>query len=310
MAAMRAPSVTTRPTTTTPQVSTPAQPTSTRATTPDIGAGGPPDGVEYMKTKQGTKVLSQREAGDYYCEHTSWVLNKEALKLKSSVAKDGRRRPLAGFLHIPGGAKDVKGKSRHVETTQVMGAAFRGYVDVVRKRTAKASPVKVMITGFGAFEGVEDNPTGDFVSHRENIDNTMKAAFGTAFVGRAREINAPVGKVLAYPVKDTRNGKPFAVQVLAKKLDVDDTAIDGGPKSVQTLLAKFKPQAAISLGVDPEPKVPSFKAVTRSDFGGLKCVDGKLQHDDSQMQPGESKKRMIVNAALGRAIGPGRSRCG
>ena len=271
-------------------------------TTPLKGAGGPADGTEYMKTSSGIPVLSQREAGDFYCEHTCWVLNAEANKPGSSIVKNAEGNALVGFLHLPG-ALDVPGPNRHVATTEVIGAAFRGDIDAVRAQGPKTDPVKVMFTGYGAFQGVDNNPTGDFAANPKNIDAAMRAAYGARLVGAGKNVSSPAGTVRQFEVKDA-NGKTFKVQILARKLDVDDTAIDGGPKSLQHLLAKFKPQAAISMGVDPGAS--TYEVVTRSDHGGMVDVKGKLKHDDAAMKWGqEGDDRVQVNDALGKAIAAG-----
>jgi hypothetical protein len=279
--------------------------------TPAVGSGAAANGTEkqFMKTSNGTAVVSQREAGDFYCEHTAWTLNTEANKPGSSIAKDATGKPLAGFLHLPG-ALDQLGPKRHNATQEVIGAAFRGDVDAIRAGNPKTNPVKLLITGYGPFSTITNNPTGDFVSHGKNIDAAMKAGFGKALEGPGKKLHTAAGDVLEYRVKDAKTGKPFTVQVMAKQLDVADSAIDGGPKSVQSLLKTFKPQGAISMGIDPDAK--SYEAVVRADSGGLtKGADGKMRHDDDAMvhdengNAVESKKGEIFNDALGRAIAAG-----
>ena len=272
-----------------------------------VGAGGPPDGTEYMRTSNGTPVLSQREAGDFYCEHTCWVLNHEATRTGSSIARNAEGNALVGFLHLPG-ELDVPGPHRHDATREVIGAALRGNVDAVRAGAPNANPVKVMMTGYGAFQGVDNNPTGDFVSHPENLDAAMRAAYGDRLVGDPRMVESPAGPVRQYSVRGA-DGRAFDVQILARKLDVDDTAIDGGPKSLQQMLATFRPQAAVSMGVDPGAR--TYEVVTRSDHGGMVERNGALHHDDASMRWGtEGSEQVQVNDALGKAIQAGQRRVG
>lgn len=280
-------------------------PAPAATTQPLRGAGGPPDGIEYMRTSGGVQVLSQREAGDYYCEHTCWVLNHEATQPGSSIARNAEGNPLVGFLHLPG-ELDAEGPHRHDATREVIGAALRGDIDAVRAAAPGTSPVRVMLTGYGAFQGVDNNPTGDFVSHPENLDAAMRQAYGDRLVGDPRMIDSPAGPVRQYSVRG-EDGRPFEVQLLAKKLDVDDSAIDGGPKSLQTLLRTFRPQAALSMGVDPGAS--TYEVVTRSDHGGMVEREGQLHHDDASMRWGrEGSEQVQINDALGKAIEAGRPR--
>lgn len=298
----------------------PKAPASSKASTqaavrdafaPAVGSGAAGNGTEtqFMKTTNGTAVVSQREAGDFYCEHTAWTLNTEANQPGSSIAKNAAGKPLAGFLHLPG-ALDHVGPNRHKATQEVIGSAFRGDVDAIRAGNPKTNPVKLLITGYGPFSSITNNPTGDFVSNPKNIDAAMKKGFGKALEGPGKTVHTAAGDVLEYRVKDAKTGKPFAVQVLAKQLDVADSAIDGGPKSVQSLMKTFKPQAAISMGIDPD--ATSYEAVVRADSGGLtKGADGVMRHDDAAMvhdanwAPLESKQGEIFNDALGKAIAAG-----
>ncbi len=258
----------------------------------------------YMKAADGTPVVPQQEAGDYYCEHTCWALNDEAKKPTSSVVKDASGKPLAGFLHLPG-QLDAPGPKRHQATQQVVGAAFRGYTDTIRGQNPKTDPVKLQLTGYGAFPGVADNPTGDFVSDTRNVDAAMRSGFGEAVSVPGKSVATPAGRAIEYQVKDAKTGKPYAVQVLAKRLEVSDKAIDSSKGSVQDLLKTFRPQAAISLGVDPGAS--EFEVVVRADQGKLAHnADGTLRHDDTAVQtPTQQKATEISNDALGQAIAAG-----
>ncbi|MFZ5442746.1 MAG: LysM peptidoglycan-binding domain-containing protein [Myxococcota bacterium] len=268
---------------------------------------GVPDKKHYATTSTGQPVVSQREAGDYYCEHTAWALNFEALKKSSSIRADASGEKLVGFLHIPGGA-DQPGPNRHTATTEVVGAAFRGYVDTIRGKDPQTNPVKLMLTGYGTFAGVADNPTGDFVGAQANIDHTMRAAFGSSLVSaKGKPISTAAGTAYEYEVKDPK-GQTFKVQVLAKKLAVDDASINAGPNSIQRLMKDFQPQAALSLGVNPN-EATSYQVVTRADLGGTEFKrGGALRHEgsrkvkDANGDAKETKHAELHNEALGKAI--------
>lgn len=260
--------------------------------------------AKYMKTSGGIEVVSQREATDFYCEHALFVLNEEGNKAGTSIFKDSTGKPLVGFIHLAGALDRPGSPTRQAQTAEVVGAGLRGDVDSIRATDPKTSPVKVLLTGYGPWGSVKDNCSGNFVSDPKNLDAAMKSGFGDALVGEGKTVQTPAGAAREYTLKDEKTGEPYTVQVLGKQLDVNDSAIDGGPSSLQTLLEQFKPQAAISMGTDPSSF--SYDVVSRSDFGGLTREDGKLKHDATKMLGGaESREQETSNDSLGRAIAAG-----
>ena len=82
------------------------------------------------------------------------------------VLKNAAGERLVGFLHVPrDAATDVAAPvtdqaTRHAGTREVIGAALRGYVDEAHR--AGTEPTRILLTGYGTWGGVLNNPTGDF----------------------------------------------------------------------------------------------------------------------------------------------------
>jgi hypothetical protein len=226
-------------------------------------------------------------------------------KPSSQAALPDSFRATAASNTLVSGALPKRSMKTSDGTQEVVGAGLRGFVDSVRGSDAKTNPVKIQLTGFGAFEGVSDNPTGAFVSDGKNIDASMREGFGRSVTLPGTSMTTSGGMALEYTVTDAKRKKTFAVQVLAQKLEVNDSAIDGKKNSVQGLMRDFQPHAALSLGVDPGAR--EFEMVVRADLGGLtRSADGSLRHDNSKPSTGkESKEGELFNDALGRAIASG-----
>lgn len=99
-----------------------------------------------------------------------------------------------------------------------------------------------------------------------------------------------------YRVRDPRTNEERRVQVLAAKMDVADTAIDNGPRSVQQKLRDFQPHAALSMGVYPGET--DFRAEFRADTGGM-IPTGNGGWKEG---PAGTKRESGPNYAVGRAI--------
>jgi pyrrolidone-carboxylate peptidase len=216
--------------------------------------------------------------------------------------KNAAGERLVGFLHVPrDAATDVAAPvtdqaTRHAATREVIGAALRGYVDEAHR--AGTEPTRVLLTGYGTWGGVLNNPTGDFVSHRENIDAAMRQAFGRHLVtGHGRRVGGDANAdTWSYRVRDPATGRQREVQVQARRLPVADEAINGSKQSLQTSIATFRPHGVISMGVHGGS---DFLAEHRADDGGLRVdANGKQVHDDEHLQT----RQHADNYALPRAI--------
>lgn len=164
------------------------------------------------------QVVHGDDPGGFYCEHCLYAVRRTATETSSIVVVDGE--PLVGFLHVPKDALTAldapteQPLQRHRATIDVVATVLRGWALQVRV----PGPLRVLLTGYGPWGTVKNNPTGDAVSHADVV---------TAIVQRAG----------------------VALDVHTHRLAVDDSAIDGGPNSVQAAMAQVQPHVVLSMGV-------------------------------------------------------------
>lgn len=250
-------------------------------------------------------VIHGTDPGDFYCEHVFYASEAQAAAPGSAVQRNASGERLTGFLHLPddqwtGGAGGAYTEAdRHRGTREVVGAALRGYYDDLAPQV-RQDPLRIMLTGFGPFESIADNPTGDFVSHQENIDASMRAAFGANLLtasGTPVPGGSDGGTTLAYRVRDPASGRTRTVQVHAEQLPVADTALDPrAARSIENAYASFRPEAVISMGVYPGSTV--FRAEHHADDGGMQQSGRAYVH-----VPGAPERNaQPENYSLARAI--------
>ncbi|MEQ8273077.1 MAG: hypothetical protein RMA76_10840 [Deltaproteobacteria bacterium] len=244
------------------------------------------------------------DAGDFYCEHVFHVAQREALASSSSVMRNGQGERLVGFIHIPQDSQatqapdptptDAEQAARHAQTRQVVGAGIAGYFDEARTQTD--GPVRIMLSGFGTFGSFTNNPSGDFVSHRANIDAAMEEAFGANLVGRP-PANADMNQPLTYRVRQ-QDGTEREVQIRAVRLSVDDAALDPARAgSIPHTMRDFAPHAVISMGLRPGSQT-HYDVENHADDGGLATgSNGTSTH-----QRGRASSTDYANRSLERAI--------
>src|SRR5262245_20393072 len=131
------------------------------------------------QTTNGQNVVAGRDPGDFYCEHAFFSSNEFAHQPNSSVARDGHGDPLVTFIHHPGNLDDPKSLDRQAGAHDVVGATLRGYVDAARGQVPGNEPTRVLVTGYGEFRGVKNNPTENFVRNPQNLDAAMDRGFGS-----------------------------------------------------------------------------------------------------------------------------------
>ncbi len=289
---------------------------SVRAKPPahEVDPGKPHQGLpDTLATLSGgTTVVHGTDPGDFYCEHAFFTTTEVARAPGSTVLRDAQGEVLTGFLHSPGDAYTYDASQipvqaeRHRERAEVVGAAIRGFFESARDQIGD-KPFKMLLTGYGAWGGTVNNPTGDFVLHTENVDAAMKAAFGSALttpqgtvVDGPRSSGGGESTVLRYRILDPQTGAPRTVTIDAALLPVSDAAINGSPVSLQALMDKLGPHAVLSMGVSGGSG--SFVAEFHADDGGLAVVDGKPAHDDAK----DPDRSQPDNYALARAILAGR----
>lgn len=267
---------------------------------------------ELMRTGA-ARVTHGTDPGDFYCEHMFFTSQREADRPGSRVGVNAEGERLVGFLHAPPDAHTYRAKpeegkepytqsERHQGARDVVGAAVRGYYPDAA-RAAGEGPVRLQLNGYDTFQSVKNNPTGDFVGHRENIDATMARAFGSDLLTPAGEVlprdaTTPEGaERYRYRVRDAEapDGERDVI-VQAQVVPVADAAIDGSdPRSVQQTMAAFEPHAVLSLGVAGGQ---SFRAEFHADDGGLRRDASGQGHDASRT----AAESLAPNYSLGRAI--------
>lgn len=284
------------------------------ADAPAAPADSPTIGARTSRTKDAKDAPAARtlpdirydsaDAGDFYCEHVFHVAQREALASSGSVLSNSHGERLVGFIHIPQDAAATEAPpaaptaseiaARHGDTRRVVGAAIAGYYDDARTQTD--GPVRIMVTGFGTFGRFTNNPSGDFVSHRANIDAAMEEAFGANLVGRP-PAGADMNQPLTYQVRQS-DGSVRDVQIRALRLSVDDAALDPARAgSIPHEMRSFSPHAVISMGLRPGTQT-HYDVENHADDGGLATGSGGASTHDG----GRASTTDYTNRSLQRAI--------
>lgn len=277
-----------------------AQPTSADAVF--VFAGTKPGALDKGVMDKGeVKVELGTDPGDFYCEHMFFSAQIAASLPGSAVCTNKAGEKLVGFLHLPSdahtsGELPVESQdARHEKTRQVVGAALRGYYEAARSSSG-SGPVRLLLTGYDTFGWVKNNPTGDFVTHPENLDAAMKLAFGSALLSVAE--GPPQGPLSErrYTVQQGKHTREIVLSAL--RFAVADPAIDPkDPGSIFGIMKAVGPHAVLSMGVAGDGP---YRAEFRADSGGLDRKQGAAHVD------GEGDAvRLRDNYALGRAIEAG-----
>jgi hypothetical protein len=156
----------------------------------------------------------------------------------------------------------------------------------------------MLLTGFGPFGGTRDNPTGDFVTHVENIDAAMKLGFGERLhTDFARVISKPnAAPILEYIVE--HEGRLRHAYVRPERLDVTDDELNPAvDDSIPEAFVEFEPHAVLSMGVHGAAQ---YAIEWHADNGGLRWPPLAPAEHDWSVQPTENLR---PNYSLARAIG-------
>lgn len=260
---------------------------------------------------RGAEVVVGSDPGDYYCEHLFFVVQRMADVEDSAIVTNRHGEDLVGFLHVPsddftyrrtGDGRDAPydEATRHAETRDLVGRAILGFYREAASRVPAASPIRVLLTGYGPFQTTTDNPTGDFVRHAENIDAALASAFGPALLtehGRvigAQPEGAASYQELEYWIR-TPSGEERRLIVRAQHVPVEDGIFDWAQEtSIQGTMRSFRPHAVLSLGVTSRER---YYAEYHADDAGL--VDEPKPHHVSGARERES---LPPNFALVRAL--------
>ncbi|OGQ11515.1 MAG: hypothetical protein A2138_25750 [Deltaproteobacteria bacterium RBG_16_71_12] len=173
----------------------------------------------------------------------------------------GRRRPggepLIGFLHVPADPETTgdpaPARDRHAALREVVASALRGW------REHLPDEGRVLLTGFSAFAGVVDNPTGAFTGDLREVARAVALATGV-------EARIDAGAV-----------RGQGLEVVSAVLPVDDRALERARAgSLPELLARVRPHAVLSMGV--HRVTDHFRVEVVPTSAGLIVDNGEERH--------------------------------
>jgi pyrrolidone-carboxylate peptidase len=243
-------------------------------------------------------VTHSGDAGGFYCEHAFFTAQEVAAA--AGVQRNRHGEPLVGFLHVPGaadrwltGTLPADAARRHGRTRSVVGRALAGFTsDILAAGLAADEPVRLLVTGFGPWGAVLDNPTGDFVSRAANLQAALASGFGERFLpGSAGPGEAPWRQEVAGSLRLGRTQQSLVVcgwALPTADAALDPAALHGLPAAI---LGPFRPHAVLCLGVARRRR--RYYVEHTADDENL--VDG-------QHQPALARMAHPANFALARAI--------
>lgn len=248
-------------------------------------------------------VTHSGDAGGFYCEHAFFTAQTVAATAAVRQNRHGER--LVGFLHVPG-AQDrwmtalhpPDPAKRHGRTRLVVGRALAGFTtDVLAGGIGPEEPIRLLLTGFGPWGAVLDNPTGDFVANPENLQAALALGFADRLASRPLVTVAEAEPWrLEVAVHASLPDGPRQVIVCGWQLPTSDEALDQeAPRSLPVAIrGSFQPHAVVSLGVARRRR--RFYVEHTADDENL--VDGCHR-------PNPAGTAHAVNFALARAIHQG-----
>lgn len=251
------------------------------------------DGGGLLAIVDGAEVRESSWAGAYYCAHVLWLTTQWARGDKSLIEHDGHGDPLVGFLHVPADPETTGDgarprRERHARTAHVLACAIRGVIDELHALDPHHPERRVLLTGFGPFAAVVDNPTGDLVADDETMADVLSLALST--VPTLLPPLAAGGREL----RIHRAGRARFGRLL---LDVDDGALDHRAEgSLPWALSELAPHAVIAMGVHRTSS--NYRVELEPTTAGLRLDGAAPRHERGR--PVDA--RGPVNRALARAI--------
>lgn len=243
------------------------------------------------------------DPGNFYCKHTFYTLLKTASQADSPVQANEHGEKLVGFLHVPADAycrgkqQSPSASERHRDTRRVVAAALHGWLSTLLAEPSDL-PIRILLTGFGAFRRIADNPTGDFVSEVANLDAAMTLAFGERLIADdtvSPDLGPTAGAVRRYALAWPDHTDPIPVWLLAACLPVADEALQpDGDTSILSLMATFKPQAILAMGVASNAREGDYRVEHHADDANWREGRHVVQTAPTHSLP--------ANFALARAI--------
>ena len=195
------------------------------------------------------------DAGRFYCGHVF-------AELCARAEAAGERRPRVGFIHVPPdrgcGARaegDARLHARAVNIAQI----GRVVATALREMAGETGNWSAILSGFGPFEGVVDNPTAAFVGEGAAVAAAVALAFpGAAWTGSTRR--GAAAEIHDFMVPGAR---PRRLEVIAGVLALATSAAEAaagryvGPARIAaeveglwTAAGAAGPTVALGLGVD------------------------------------------------------------
>jgi len=143
------------------------------------------------------------DAGGFYCEHSFFCVQQTARGL-SSMAQSDAGLALVGFLHIPDDRERSASAPRHETTLKHVTRAVRAWASMAGTSSTNHP---FLLTGFGAFGDVNDNPSGAFVE-----DPDVLSALRVETPGPLTTLRLTVDDTGLARLQDTmRQQRPWAV---------------------------------------------------------------------------------------------------
>jgi pyrrolidone-carboxylate peptidase len=278
-------------------------------TAKDLGVPGEAGGAQgglpntLQKLPSGKRVAHGTDPGNFYCEHMFFSIQNAGNEPGTSIIKNDFNEPLTGFLHLPGDQEATNTKNTSYtrlqsrkDTQAIFGSLLRSWIDIAVNKVPGI--IKILLTGYDNWSTVVNNPTGNFVSMKENIDTSMFQAYGKRLINKNGQLidSGKNFKTLSYTIS-TPSGKRV-IQIRGQIFPVSDSTIDKGPFSVQEIIKQFKPVGVISMGVAVGSV--DFLAEHHADNGGL---DDNLRHNGDFLP----RVNLPTNYSLARGIVQGQT---
>lgn len=206
------------------------------------------------------------DPGTFFCGHH--------LANLCDLADAASPRPLVGFVHVPpdrATGPHAAGDPRLHPRPASLDQLARVVATALRHLPAPAGDWHILLTGFGPFEGVADNPTAAFVGDPRALARALALAFPGAAIVASRPSSDLPGAHHTFALPDDRRLHLLAAVLPLAATDADALAgryVD--PERVDHLTrthwreaGPHGPDAALGLGVDSSqiggPLPPTFK---------------------------------------------------
>lgn len=258
------------------------------------------DGGERLATTSdgqlapGARVAPSNDAGGFYCEHALYV----ALRTAAAVpCLHGSRGPRVGFLHVPvdplatGADEDTEPlradrKVRQHATAQVLGLALRSLCADARDEGADGE-LRVLLSGFGPFRSIRDNPSGAFVADPALLTAVLWFAWGPVGVTEHSDVAAGERRL-----RCSQGGASLSLHAL--HLSVEDAALD----QLAARIRGLQPHVVVCMGVH-SGETEIHRVETRASDRNLRW-DGGYHHEEDR-PAGEVLEAPLLWAALSAA---------